>query len=271
MSPPMTSPLPSPLPIDPVFQLVLEVPAHAPRPDLPRRLTALFQELAMDEPPRPVEEIEDQIWALWISHEDRIAEETMAAAVDALSSGSLKKARPLLDHLVELRRRLLRSLAAIAVAFFVCLYFAREIFAVLVQPLLAAGQGRLIFTDVFEAFFVEVKVALFAALVDLPTAAVTVGLAVTGDVWEIRVAHAGGPAVIGPVIHDARPWGTPGRLIVQDDPRPLLPGESRAIRVHWAGGDPAERSLSIDAWNLPAMKIGQAGTDSIERHDEGVA
>ena len=111
----------------------------------------------------------------------------------------------------------------------------------------------------------------FAALVDLPTAAVTVGLAVTGDVWEIRVAHAGGPAVIGPVIHDARPWGTPGRLIVQDDPRPLLPGESRAIRVHWAGGDPAERGLSVDAWNLPAMKIGQAGTDSIEPHDEGVA
>src|SRR5918993_1098340 len=60
VSPPMTSPLPSPLPIDPVFQLVLEVPALTPRPDLPRRLNALFRELAMDEPPRPVEEIEDQ-------------------------------------------------------------------------------------------------------------------------------------------------------------------------------------------------------------------
>ena len=34
----------------------------------------------------------------------------------------------------------------------------------LVQPLLAAGQGKLIYTDVFEAFFVEVKVAFFAAL-----------------------------------------------------------------------------------------------------------
>ena len=34
----------------------------------------------------------------------------------------------------------------------------------LVQPLLKAGQGKLIYTDVFEAFFVEVKVALFAAL-----------------------------------------------------------------------------------------------------------
>jgi sec-independent protein translocase protein TatC len=35
---------------------------------------------------------------------------------------------------------------------------------VLVQPLLAAGQGKLIYTDIFEAFFVEVKVAFFAAL-----------------------------------------------------------------------------------------------------------
>ena len=49
-------------------------------------------------------------------------------------------------------------------AFFICLYFARPIFAILVQPLLTAGQGKLIYTDIFEAFFVEVKVAFFAAL-----------------------------------------------------------------------------------------------------------
>ncbi len=71
---------------------------------------------------------------------------------------------PLLDHLVELRKRLLVSVAFLAVAFFICLYFARPIFGVLVQPLLAAGQGKLIYTDVFEAFFAEVRVALFAAL-----------------------------------------------------------------------------------------------------------
>jgi len=72
--------------------------------------------------------------------------------------------QPLLDHLIELRRRLLWCLAALAVAFFICLYFARRIFGILVQPLLKAGQGKLIYTDIFEAFFVEVKVALFAAL-----------------------------------------------------------------------------------------------------------
>ncbi len=70
---------------------------------------------------------------------------------------------PLLDHLVELRNRLLWCVAAMAVAFGVCLYFAKPIFGFLVQPLLAAGQGKLIFTDIFEAFFVEIKVAFFAA------------------------------------------------------------------------------------------------------------
>ncbi len=71
---------------------------------------------------------------------------------------------PLLDHLLELRRRLLWSVGALVLAFFICLYFARPIFAFLVQPLLAAGQGRLIFTQIFEAFFVEIKVAFFASL-----------------------------------------------------------------------------------------------------------
>jgi sec-independent protein translocase protein TatC len=71
---------------------------------------------------------------------------------------------PLFDHLVELRRRLLWSLATLLATFFACLYFARDIFAVLVQPLIAAGQGKLIYTDIFEAFFVEVKVAFFAAI-----------------------------------------------------------------------------------------------------------
>ena len=72
--------------------------------------------------------------------------------------------RPLLEHLIELRRRLLWCLATLVVTFFVCFAFAKDIFAVLVQPLLRAGQGRLIYTDIFEAFFVQVKVALFAAI-----------------------------------------------------------------------------------------------------------
>ena len=71
---------------------------------------------------------------------------------------------PLLDHLVELRRRLLFCIAAIVVAFAVSYYFAEGIFAFLVQPLLSAGQKTLIYTQIFEAFFVKVKVAFFASM-----------------------------------------------------------------------------------------------------------
>jgi sec-independent protein translocase protein TatC len=70
---------------------------------------------------------------------------------------------PLIDHLIELRRRLLWSVLALAVAFGVCVYFARPILGFLVQPLLASGQSKLIYTAIFEAFFVEIKVAFFAA------------------------------------------------------------------------------------------------------------
>ncbi len=71
---------------------------------------------------------------------------------------------PLIDHLIELRTRLIRAFLALAVAFGVCLYFARPIFTFLVHPLVRAGQSKLIYTQMFEAFFVEVKVAFFAAL-----------------------------------------------------------------------------------------------------------
>ena len=73
---------------------------------------------------------------------------------------------PLLDHLVELRTRLLRSIMAFGVAFAICLYFADDIFGFLVRPLTAAfpnGEGRLIYTKLYEAFFVEIKIAIFAA------------------------------------------------------------------------------------------------------------
>ena len=75
---------------------------------------------------------------------------------------------PLLDHLIELRKRLVRAVGALLVAFAVCLYFADEIFGFLVRPLTVAfadtpGGGRLVYTKLYEAFFVEIKVALFAA------------------------------------------------------------------------------------------------------------
>jgi sec-independent protein translocase protein TatC len=73
---------------------------------------------------------------------------------------------PLMEHLIELRRRLIWSFLALGAAFAVSFYFAGRIFGFLVQPLIAGfgtGQGRLVYTKLYEAFFTEVRVALFAA------------------------------------------------------------------------------------------------------------
>ncbi|WP_142850662.1 twin-arginine translocase subunit TatC [Telmatospirillum sp. J64-1] len=76
---------------------------------------------------------------------------------------------PLLEHLIELRRRLLYSVVAFIVAFFVCYYFAEPIYGFLVQPLAdilheQGGERRMIYTALTEAFFTYLKVAGFAAL-----------------------------------------------------------------------------------------------------------
>ena len=72
---------------------------------------------------------------------------------------------PLLDHLIELRKRLVRGVMALLVAFGVCYYYVDYIIGFLVQPLkdsFPEGEAQLIFTKLYEVFFVELKVALFA-------------------------------------------------------------------------------------------------------------
>lgn len=90
----------SSLQVDPVLRLIVDLPSRCPAPGMPSRLTSLFRELTACERARPAEEIEDLIWALWASHEDRDAEEAMGAAIDALATGTLQQAHSLLDALV---------------------------------------------------------------------------------------------------------------------------------------------------------------------------
>jgi len=76
---------------------------------------------------------------------------------------------PLLDHLIELRRRLLYSVVGLVVLFFICYAFAADIYGFLVQPLAEileeqGGERRMIYTALYEAFFTYIKVAFFAAL-----------------------------------------------------------------------------------------------------------
>lgn len=76
---------------------------------------------------------------------------------------------PLMEHLIELRQRLIYSAMALVVLFFVCYAFSEDLYSFLVRPLAEilddmGGNRRLIFTALHEAFFTYIKVAFFAAL-----------------------------------------------------------------------------------------------------------
>ncbi len=89
----------------------------------------------------------------------------MSAVADSAEAHKM----PLLDHLIELRQRLLYSALALLVAFLICFFFAQQLFDFLVEPLAAIlkeregvnGARRLIFTDLTEVFFTHLKVAFF--------------------------------------------------------------------------------------------------------------
>jgi len=73
---------------------------------------------------------------------------------------------PLMDHLIELRARLIRSMIAIAIAFGICFAFAKQIFNILLRPyeLVGGASAKLIYTAPQEYFFTEMKLAMFGAI-----------------------------------------------------------------------------------------------------------
>lgn len=72
---------------------------------------------------------------------------------------------PLVEHLTELRRRLIYSVAGLLACMLLCYVFAEDIYAFLTRPLYQAmgdaGTKRMIYTDLTEAFFTYLKVAFF--------------------------------------------------------------------------------------------------------------
>ena len=75
---------------------------------------------------------------------------------------------PLIEHIIELRKRLVWSIAALVVSFILCWLVVEDIYAFLVRPLTDLVQGqegrRLIYTALHEAFFTYLKLAFFGAL-----------------------------------------------------------------------------------------------------------
>ncbi|MCB1519371.1 MAG: twin-arginine translocase subunit TatC [Hyphomicrobiaceae bacterium] len=85
---------------------------------------------------------------------------------------------PLMDHLVELRQRLIYSVAAFFVMFFACFAVAKHIYNILLWPFVSvvgAANAKTIYTHLLEKFFVDIKVAMFgAAFLSFPVVAVQI-------------------------------------------------------------------------------------------------
>jgi sec-independent protein translocase protein TatC len=97
---------------------------------------------------------------------------------------------PLLDHLIELRRRLIWSIVAFLLTFVVSYHFAGQIYNFLAEPLVHAMQARgeqahMIYTALLEAFITQIKVALFtAAFFSFPIVATQIWLFVAPGLYR---------------------------------------------------------------------------------------
>jgi sec-independent protein translocase protein TatC len=81
---------------------------------------------------------------------------------------------PLMDHLIELRSRLIKAIAAFAIAAVCCFFFAKQIFNILTWPYLwvAGPDSKFVYTGLLEYFVVQLKLAMFgAAFIAFPVVA----------------------------------------------------------------------------------------------------
>jgi sec-independent protein translocase protein TatC len=84
-----------------------------------------------------------------------------------------KSSAPLIEHLVELRTRLMWALGGFFIAFLICFFFARDLFNLLVLPFqwatdwagLDASKVDLIYTAPQEFFFTQIKLGMFGGLI----------------------------------------------------------------------------------------------------------
>src|SRR5262250_2124125 len=95
---------------------------------------------------------------------------------------------PLLDHLIELRSRLIKALLGFGVTFIVCFFFAKQIYNWLVWPFVwVAGpeNSKFIYTALLEYFVTQLKLALFgAAFISFPIVAAQIYMFVAPGLYR---------------------------------------------------------------------------------------
>src|SRR6185437_3352981 len=81
---------------------------------------------------------------------------------------------PLMEHLIELRSRLIKSMIAFGIALIACFFVAKQIYNVLTWPYVwvAGPNAKFIYTGLLEYFVVQLKIAMFgAAFISFPVIA----------------------------------------------------------------------------------------------------
>src|SRR6201996_9265376 len=95
---------------------------------------------------------------------------------------------PLMDHLIELRSRLIKALAAFFLAAIVCYFFARHIYNVLTWPYIwvaGAENSKFIYTGLLEYFVVQLKLAMFGgAFIAFPVIAAQIYMFVAPGLYR---------------------------------------------------------------------------------------
>jgi sec-independent protein translocase protein TatC len=159
---------------------------------------------------------------------------------------------PLLDHLIELRQRLLVSVAVFFVMFLFCFAVARYIYDFLVQPYFRASpDARLIATHLLEQIFTQLKVGLFgAAALSFPVVAVQIYKFVAPGLYK-HERRAFQPYLIAtPIMFLA------GAAVVYYVAMPILIQLSKELAAtSTAGGTPIELELKVSDYLSLIMQL----------------
>jgi sec-independent protein translocase protein TatC len=94
---------------------------------------------------------------------------------------------PLIEHLIELRSRLIKALIAFMIALVGCFFFAKQIYNVLTWPYVwvAGPEARFIYTGLLEYFVVQLKIAMFgAAFISFPVVATQIYMFVAPGLYR---------------------------------------------------------------------------------------
>jgi sec-independent protein translocase protein TatC len=94
---------------------------------------------------------------------------------------------PLMEHLIELRSRLIKALIAFFAMFAICFFFSAQIFNILVWPYtwIAGTDKSMIYTALLELFFTHLKVAMFgAAFLSFPVVAAQIYMFVAPGLYR---------------------------------------------------------------------------------------